>query len=58
MALQGLSALDNRFLENPALAMDQCRVACAHMAEVTREALDTAMSLLHDYDANEGRAGA
>ncbi|MDD6326540.1 MAG: Na/Pi cotransporter family protein [Lachnospiraceae bacterium] len=49
-ALQGLSALDNRFLENPALAMDQCRVACAHMAEVTREALDTAMSLLHDYD--------
>ena len=32
-ALQGLSALDNRFLENPALAMDQCRVACAHMAE-------------------------
>ena len=48
--MQGLSALDNRFLENPALAMDQCRVACAHMAEVTREALDTAMSLLHDYD--------
>ncbi len=49
-ALQGLSALDDRFLENPALAMDQCRVACAHMAEVTREALDTAMSLLHNYD--------
>lgn len=52
-ALQGLSALDNRFLENPALAMDQCRVACAHMAEVTREALDTAMSLLHDYDESK-----
>lgn len=49
-ALQGLSALDDRFLENPALAMDQCRVACANMAEVTREALDTAMSLLHNYD--------
>ena len=52
-ALQGLSALDDRFLENPALAMDQCRVACAHMAEVTREALDTAMSLLHEYDESK-----
>ena len=52
-ALEGLSALDDRFLENSALAMDQCRVACAHMAKITIEALDTAMSLLNVYDAEK-----
>ena len=52
-ALEGLSALDDRFLDNPALAMDQCRVACAHMAKITIEALDTAMSLLNVYDAEK-----
>ncbi len=48
--MQGLAALDDRFLDNPALAMEQCRVACAHMAAITVEALDAAMSLLHTYD--------
>ena len=52
-ALEGLSALDDRFLDNSALAMDQCRVACAHMAKITIEALDTAMSLLNVYDAEK-----
>ena len=49
-SLKGLEALDNRFLENPAFAMEQCRVACAHMAEITVEALDTSISLLDTYD--------
>lgn len=48
--LSGLQALDNRFLENPAFAMEQCRVACACMSAVTIEALDTAISLLDTYD--------
>ena len=49
-ALKGLEALDDRFLENPGFAMEQCREACAHMAGVTIEALDNAMSLLQTYD--------
>lgn len=49
-ALSGLAALDDRFLENPALAMEQCRVACSHMAEITTEALDSAISLLNTFD--------
>lgn len=48
-ALRGLSSLDDRFLENPAIAIEQCRVASAHMARITAEALDTSMSLLHVY---------
>lgn len=49
-ALLGLLTLDDRFLDNPALAMEQCRVVCAHMAEITLEALDASMSLLHTFD--------
>ena len=52
-SLQGLQMLDNRFLDNPAVAMDQCRNACARMAEVTVEALDTAISLLDSYDQDK-----
>lgn len=49
--LSGLSALDDRFLDNPAVAITQCRTACAHMAEITMDALDKAISLLHTFDA-------
>lgn len=49
-ALEGLKGLDDRFLSNPGFAMEQCREACAKMAGVTVEALDTAMSLLDTYD--------
>lgn len=48
-ALTGLAALDDRFLENPALAIEQCRVACAEMAETTVKTLDAAISLLDHY---------
>ncbi|MFR8547378.1 MAG: Na/Pi cotransporter family protein [Lachnospiraceae bacterium] len=48
-SLAELGALDNRFLDNPALAMAQCRDVCASMANVTVEALDTAINQLHAY---------
>lgn len=48
-ALSGLGALDDRFLDNPALAVDQCRTVCAKMAEITIDALDTSISLLGTY---------
>ncbi len=48
--LAGLAMLDDRFLENPAFAMAQCREACSNMAGVTIEALDAAISLLENYD--------
>lgn len=49
-ATEGLDGLDDRFLDHPAVAMEHCRVACAHMAQITMDALDTAMSLLKQYD--------
>lgn len=45
-----LSMLDDRFLDNPALAMEQCRMVCAHMARIIIWTLDTAISLLEGYD--------
>ena len=47
--LEGLRILDDRFLENPALAMAQCRKVCAQMAEMTVETLDTAITQLRDF---------
>lgn len=49
-ALAALKALDNRFLDNPAVATEQCRMVCAQMAEITMDALDSAISLLNVYD--------
>jgi phosphate:Na+ symporter len=46
MYLEGLQILDDRFLENPGYAMEQCRAACARMAEVTANALDEAIRQL------------
>lgn len=48
-SLAGLQALDDRFLENPGLAMAQCRDVCAHMAQVTVDALGTAIDQLDTY---------
>ncbi len=49
-SMQSLQALDNRFLDNPAIAIEQCRNVCAQMAGVTIEALDTAITQLDTYD--------
>jgi phosphate:Na+ symporter len=55
-AQEGIRALDDRFLGNPALAIDQCRTACAWMSEITVHALDTAIALLRKYDAKMDEA--
>lgn len=43
--------LDPRFLETPALAVEQVRKLGKDMTEKTKQGLDTALKLLHDYDS-------
>lgn len=45
-----IRTLDPRFLNQPALAMEHCRRETVRMAEIAREALYEAMSLLKKYD--------
>jgi phosphate:Na+ symporter len=52
-ALASLRALDDRFLANPALAIDQCRAACAKMAQITVETMDIALAQPGAYDPQQ-----
>ena len=45
-----LLLLDERFIEKPGLAMENCREVAVRMAEISKKALFTAMELLLDYD--------
>lgn len=45
-----LKLLDERFLETPAFAVEQCKVVANHMAEISKEALDCSLDLLKAYD--------
>jgi len=45
--------LEERFLEHPALAVEQVRISMEAMADMTREALEKAVSLLESY-ADDG----
>ncbi len=45
-----LLLLDERFIEKPGFAMENCREVAVRMAELSRKALFTAMDLLLDYD--------
>lgn len=47
---QSLQLLDERFLETPAFAVQQCREVANHMAEISKEALDLSLGLLQNYD--------
>ncbi len=47
---QTLQILDPRFLETPAYALQQCRVAMERMSEHAFKAMDLAMSLICSYD--------
>jgi len=47
---QELLLLDARFLETPALAVEQCKVVANHMAEIAKEALEYSLDLLNKYD--------
>ena len=49
----GIQLLDVRFLESPAFAVEQCKNAAAQMAQLSREALVTAVDLLSHYDAEK-----
>ncbi len=43
--------LEERFLETPAIAAEQCKVVANRMAEVSKEAMEGALELLRNYDA-------
>lgn len=45
-----LTALDSRFLETPGFAIDQSMRASIHMAELSKQALFSAMELIKDFD--------
>lgn len=45
-----LSLLDERFLEQPAFAVERCRQVAAAMAELSRTTLLNAVSLIDDYN--------
>lgn len=48
--------LDDRFLHNPALAMEQCRNVVLHMAETTKETYMDSAGLLKHYDKKKAKA--
>lgn len=45
-----LLLLDDRFIEKPGFAMENCYSVTSHMAELSRQALFIAMELLQKYD--------
>lgn len=47
--IRNIQLLDERFLNSPGLAIEQCRRAACDMAELTREALFLSIDLIHDY---------
>lgn len=50
---QQLQLLDERFLDTPALAVEHCKVVANHMAELSKEALDSSLNLLKNFDEKE-----
>lgn len=50
MQASALQLLDERFLEKPGFAMENCREVTIQMAALSKKALFTAMNLLTDYD--------
>lgn len=49
-----LQLLDVRFLDTPALAVEQCRNVAVTMAELAGESMNLAMGLLGHYDERQG----
>lgn len=45
------SILEDRFIQHPALAVEQCRIAISNMAERVKEDMLLSFELLHNYDA-------
>lgn len=46
---EDIKMLDSRFMNNPALAMEQCRRVIYHMADTVRESCGKSAELLHNY---------
>ncbi|MBP3477369.1 MAG: Na/Pi cotransporter family protein [Lachnospiraceae bacterium] len=46
---EDIKVLDSRFMNNPALAMEQCRRVISHMADTAQESYNKAVSLLGGY---------
>lgn len=55
LAEQDKKILDERFLHNPALAMEQCRNVILHMAETAKEAYMDSAGLLKHYDKKKAK---
>ncbi|MBO4458806.1 MAG: Na/Pi cotransporter family protein [Butyrivibrio sp.] len=53
---EGIRTLDPRFLTNPPFALEQARLAAIEMANMSRDALDTAIKLITDYDEEEAQS--
>lgn len=50
------SLLDERFLEQPAFAIERCKKVAATMAEISKKALVDAMSLIRNYDEKTAKS--
>lgn len=50
---EDIRALDSRFMQNPAVAMEQCRKVTSHMADTAADACRRAARLLHNYSEEE-----
>ena len=47
---EDIKVLDSRFMNNPALAMEQCRRVIFHMADTVKQSYDQAVGLLEGYN--------
>ena len=52
-AQKDFKLLDQRFLEKPGFATEQCKVVARNMAELTKEALFSSMVLISNYDKKQ-----
>ena len=48
-------AIDERFLERPAFAMEICRTKARQMAELSQKAIELAMATLLDYNSDKNK---
>ncbi len=49
VAKRSCKALDERFLETPAVAMELCRNTAVKMAHLSQKALDKALDIINNY---------
>lgn len=53
---EDIRILDSRFINNPALAMEQCRRVICHMSDTVRESCKRAGALLYDYTQEQANS--